>query len=235
VEIATREWAFLPDEGDQPQLSFDPATLDPNQPLPRSPHNLDHGIGQGSLKQKAKLISRHSDPENHRAEDRPATPEEKAALVSYTGWGAMPNAFAPRAAARLAKCCGRTEDLLSAEEYASARASTPNAHYTSTEVIQAIGQTMERSGQPGRTFSNRRLRRSLLWSDAEGLHPGTRRTGVELDSITGRIAANSTRIRASTRKHSKTRRFQDFFDAAIGTSRLGTIRSTIRRTAEVRT
>lgn len=33
-EIATREWAFLPDEEDQPQLSFDPATLDPHQPLP---------------------------------------------------------------------------------------------------------------------------------------------------------------------------------------------------------
>jgi hypothetical protein len=33
-EIATREWAFLPDEEDQPELSFDPATLDPNQPLP---------------------------------------------------------------------------------------------------------------------------------------------------------------------------------------------------------
>jgi len=33
-EIATREWAFLPDEDDQPQLSFDPATLDPHQPLP---------------------------------------------------------------------------------------------------------------------------------------------------------------------------------------------------------
>lgn len=33
-ELATREWAFLPDEGDRPQLSFDPATLDPNQPLP---------------------------------------------------------------------------------------------------------------------------------------------------------------------------------------------------------
>ena len=33
-EIATREWAFLPDEKDQPELSFDPATLDPHQPLP---------------------------------------------------------------------------------------------------------------------------------------------------------------------------------------------------------
>jgi hypothetical protein len=33
-ELATREWAFLPDEEDQPQLSFDPATLDPKQPLP---------------------------------------------------------------------------------------------------------------------------------------------------------------------------------------------------------
>ena len=64
-----------------------------------------HAIGEGSLKQKAQAnLAAIRTLKTIEAENRPATPEEKAVLVKYTGWGAMPNAFAARAAARLANC-----------------------------------------------------------------------------------------------------------------------------------
>jgi hypothetical protein len=80
------------------------------------------------------------------AQNRPATPEEKGVLVKYTGWGAMPNAFAAEPPQDWQTVANDLRDALTAEEYTSARASTPNAHYTSPEVIQAIWRAMERFG-----------------------------------------------------------------------------------------
>jgi hypothetical protein len=67
-------------------------------------------------------------------------------LVKYTGWGAMPDAFAADPPREWQTVASELRDALTAEEYTSARASTPNAHYTSPEVIQAIWHAMERFG-----------------------------------------------------------------------------------------
>jgi len=68
----------------------------------------------------------------------------------------MPNAFALQPPQKWQSVADELKDLLSAGEYASARASTPNAHYTSPEVVQAIWQAMERFGlQPARRSSSR--------------------------------------------------------------------------------
>ena len=103
----------------------------------------------------------------------------------------MPNAFAPRPSRDWQSVAGELRDLLSAEEYASARASTPNAHYTSPEVVQAIWQAMERFGlQPGAQILEPSMGVGHFFGMMpDSLHPGTRRTGVELDSVTARIAA----------------------------------------------
>jgi len=125
------------------------------------------------------------------AENRPATPEEKAVLVKYTGWGAMSSAFASQPPRDWQHVGAELRELLSAEEFASARSSTPNAHYTSPEVIQAIWQAMERFGlQPGAQILEPSMGAGHFFGlMPESLYPGTRRTGVELDSITARIAA----------------------------------------------
>jgi len=68
----------------------------------------------------------------------------------------MPNAFAPQPPREWQGVADELRDLVGADEYASARASTPNAHYTSPEVVQAIWQAMERFGLLARRFSNRR-------------------------------------------------------------------------------
>ena len=82
-------------------------------------------------------------------EDRLAEPEEKATLAKYTGWGAMPGAFESHASRDWKGIADELRDVLTAEEFASARASTPNAHYTSQEVIQTIWNAMERFGFQG--------------------------------------------------------------------------------------
>src|ERR1035437_4474196 len=116
------------------------------------------GIGEGTLKQKAQAnLTAIRTLKTIEADDRPATPEAKAALVKYTGWGAMPNAFAPHPSRDWQTVAEELRDLLGADEYASARASTPNAHYTSPEVVQAIWQAMERFGlQPGARILERK-------------------------------------------------------------------------------
>jgi adenine-specific DNA methylase len=153
------------------------------------------------------------------AESRPATPEEKAVLVKYTGWGAMPNAFASLPHRDWQSVADELKDLLKTEEYASARASTPNAHYTSPEVIQAIWQAMEQFGlKPGAQILEPSMGVGHFFGMMpETLYPGTKRTGVELDSTTARIAAT---LYPDSSVHAKG--FEDtplpknFFDAAIG-------------------
>src|ERR1019366_7039231 len=179
-----------------------------------------HGIGEGSLRQKANAnLAAIRTLKTIEAEDRAATPEEKAVLVKYTGWGAMPNAFAHHPSRDWQTVAEELRDLLSADEYTSARASTPNAHYTSPEVVQAIWQAMERFGlQPGAKILEPSIGVGHFFGlMPEGLYAGARRTGVELDSVTARIAAQ---LYPDSTIHPKafedTPLPNDFFDAAIG-------------------
>jgi hypothetical protein len=179
-----------------------------------------HGIGEGSLKQKAQAnLAAIRTLKNIEAENRPATPEEKGVLAKYTGWGAMPNAFSPEPPRDWQTVANELRDALTAEEYTSARASTPNAHYTSPEVIQAIWQAMELFGlQPGAQILEPSVGVGHFFGlMPEDLHAGTRRTGIELDSVTARIAA---KLYPDSTVHAKafedTPLPKDFFDAAVG-------------------
>jgi len=140
-------------------------------------------------------------------------------LVKYSGWGAIPNAFAAQPPREWQSVADELRDLLTADEYASARASTPNAHYTSPEVIQAIWRAMERFGlQPGAQIIEPSVGVGHFFGlMPEDLHAGSRRTGIELDSITARIAR---KLYPDSIVHAKafedTPLPKDFFDAAIG-------------------
>lgn len=131
----------------------------------------------------------------------------------------MPNTFASQPPRDWQSVADELKDLLSAEEYASARASTPNAHYTSPEVVQAIWQALERFGlNPGAHILEPSMGVGHFFGMMpERLYPGTRRTGVELDSITARIAAQ---LYPDSSVHAKgfedTPLPKDFFDTAIG-------------------
>ena len=121
------------------------------------------------------------------AENRTATPEEQMILSKYTGWGAIPQAF------DIGNDKWRTEyaelrTLLTPEEYAAARKSVMNAYYTSPTVISAIYDGLKKIG-----FENGRILEPAVGiGNFFGVMPEAMRnsklSGVELDSLTGRIA-----------------------------------------------
>jgi N12 class adenine-specific DNA methylase/adenine-specific DNA methylase len=144
-------------------------------------------IGEGSLKQK---FSQNLDAirtlRQIEAERRPATPEEKAVLVKYVGWGSLPAAFA-----KLPEGEPSTQlaELLTAEELKSARATTLNAHYTSPLIIRAMYQAAQRFGFQAGDI----LEPACGIGHFIGLMPDEMRrrssvTGIEIDPLTARIA-----------------------------------------------
>jgi N12 class adenine-specific DNA methylase len=149
-----------------------------------------HRIGQGSLHEKSRNnIAAIRLLKTLEAENRDATDDEKPVLARYVGWGAMPNVFGYTPPDDWRNVALGVKELLTGPEFESARASTPNAHFTSPEVIEAIWSGLQRLGlgkgaqilEPamgvGHFFG-------LMPESMEGGH----RTGVELDSITARIA-----------------------------------------------
>jgi hypothetical protein len=153
------------------------------------------------------------------AEDRDATDFEKAVLARYSGWGAMANVFEPNPPRDWEQTTGELRQLLTSDEYASARASTPNAHFTSPVVISAVWQALERLGladgaqvlEPSMGVGH------FFGLMPEAFTPGTRRTGVELDSLTARIAQRlypDTTIFA--KGFEETSLPDNFFDAVVG-------------------
>jgi hypothetical protein len=177
-------------------------------------------IGEGSLKQKAQAnLAAIRTLKAIEAEASPATPEEKSVLVKYTGWGALSNLFAPYPPYDWRGIADELKGALSEEEYTSARASTPNAHYTSPEVVQAMWQAMERFGlQAGAHILEPSMGVGHFFGMMpEGLYPDTKRTGVELDSVSARIAS---KLYPDSNIHAKaleeTQLPGNFFDAVIG-------------------
>lgn len=148
-------------------------------------------------------------------ENRPASPEDQEVLSQYVGWGGIPQAFDERNAA-WADEYRELKYTLTPEEYEMARASTLNAHYTSPTVIRAIYSAVEQMG----FRTGNILEPSCGVGNFFGLLPETmqnsRLYGVELDSITGRIAQYLyPQADIAVTGFEKTDR-KDFFDLAIG-------------------
>ncbi|MDE3100487.1 MAG: hypothetical protein KGJ88_13545, partial [Verrucomicrobiota bacterium] len=121
------------------------------------------------------------------AENRPATREEKSALVRYVGWGGLPQIFNP--ATDWQAESKELASLLSKEEFRAARASTLNAHYTSGEVIQAMYAALERLGfKGGRILEPACGIGHFIGFMAEAIQSQSVITGVEIDPLTAQIA-----------------------------------------------
>jgi N12 class adenine-specific DNA methylase len=121
-------------------------------------------------------------------ESRPATPDEKAALVHYVGWGAMPQVFDPRNY-EWREARATLEQLLTPEELEAARASTLNAHYTSPTVVRAMYRALEQFGfEHGRILEPACGIGHFVGLMPEAMHRHSTITGVEIDPLTARIA-----------------------------------------------
>ena len=149
-----------------------------------------HRIGQGGLHEKARdNIASIRLLKTLEAENREATLDEMSTLARYVGWGAMPNVFGHYPPPDWRNTAEAVKELLTVPEFESARASTPNAHFTSPQVIEAIWSGLHRLGL-GKGAQI--LEPAMGVGHFFGLIPesmqGGHRTGVELDSITARIA-----------------------------------------------
>ena len=144
-----------------------------------------------------------------------ATPEQQAVLSRYVGWGGLADAFDPDKSAWTAEY-SELKELLTPEEYAAARASTLNAHYTSPTVIRAMYAAVEQMG----FRTGNILEPSMGVGNFFGMLPesmeGSRLYGVELDSISGRIAQQLYPKADITVAGFETTDRRDFYDLAIG-------------------
>ena len=179
-------------------------------------HITDEHLGEGGAKQKyARNIEAIKTLFQLEQEHRGATAEEQQVLSQYVGWGGLADAFDPGKDS-WAKEYTELKGLLSEDEYAAARSSTLNAHYTSPTVIRSIYDAVERMG----FHSGNILEPSMGVGNFFGMLPDSmadsRLYGVELDSITGRIAKKLYPQADITVAGLETTDRRDFYDLAVG-------------------
>ena len=179
-------------------------------------HITDDALGVGGAKAKfrANMAAIHLLQELE-FEGLQASPEQQEILSRYVGWGGLADAFDPDKAGWRVEY-DELKGVLSPEEYAAARASTLNAHYTSPTVIRTIYDAVENMGfQTGNI-----LEPSMGVGNFFGMLPesmkSSRLYGVELDSITGRIAKQLYPKADITVAGFETTDRKDFFDLAVG-------------------
>ena len=179
-------------------------------------HITDDHLGEGGAKLKyARNIEAIRTLFKLEQEHRGATAEEQQVLSQYVGWGGLADAFDPGKDS-WAKEYAELKGLLSEDEYAAARSSTLNAHYTSPVVIRSIYDAVEKMGfQSGNI-----LEPSMGVGNFFGILPDSMQSsclyGVELDSITGRIAKKLYPQADITVAGFETTDRRDFYDLAVG-------------------
>jgi hypothetical protein len=209
--------------GAQPRLGTDPGEIhspDAGERVVRNQNNYRispaDGVGTGSLKEKCRVnLAAIKLVRKLQAENRPATQEEKSALVRYVGWGGLPQIFSPATEWQAENL--ELSNLLSEEEFRAARASTLNAHYTSGEVIHGMYAALERLGfKEGHI-----LEPAFGIGHFVGFMPDTIQsqssiTGIEIDPLTAQIAkALYPDADIRNEPFEKSKLTDGFFDAAI--------------------
>ena len=199
-------------------LHFDEPEHDPPAPLPPAQNFriTDDLLGTGGAKAKFRAnMAAINLLKELEFEGAQATPEQQEILSRYVGWGGLADAF-DESKDNWKDEFAELYATLSPEEYAAARASTLNAHYTSPTVIKAIYEAVGNMGfQTGNI-----LEPAMGVGNFFGMLPesmeSSRLYGVELDSITGRIAKQLYPKADITVAGFETTDRRDFFDLAIG-------------------
>ena len=190
--------AFIRMEDEPPAQSEEKAASEPPanpRPEPSVPRNFrfsaDYDLYPGGAKTKYKNnILAIKTLKQIEAEQRTATSEEQITLARYVGWGGLANAFSDKAAGWESEY-QELKALLTEEEYKAAMRSTITAYYTEPELIRYMYRALERfgfEGGPDRRILDPGMGTGNFYSVLPEQYQGTKLYGVELDSITGRIA-----------------------------------------------
>ena len=227
---AAQEQPASPEQADLQPQKEEPALLPPKRPrreritfttlhpeVPRDQrhdfHITDDALGHGTPSEKyAANVAAIRTLKQIEAEERLATPEEQEILSRYVGWGGLANCFE-----QTSPHYEELKSLLDSEEYAAARASSLTAFYTPPVVIREIYKALS---QMGFTQGNI-LEPSCGTGNFLGLLPadmaGSKAYGVELDSISGRIAGQLYQNASISVNGFETVQMPDsFFDVAVG-------------------
>ncbi|MDL2233176.1 hypothetical protein LJC63_06305 [Ruminococcaceae bacterium OttesenSCG-928-L11] len=235
-----REFANNPKNAIETPVEVAAPTVHEAEPIPEAPaaeqsrpanfRISDTHLGEGGAKTKygynitaLKLLGEIE------ADGRSATPTEQEVLSRYVGWGGLPQAFDPDNK-QWEKEYAELSALLTPEEYESARASTLNAHYTSPIVISAMYETLERLGVKDGNI----LEPACGVGNFFGLLPDSMKNaklyGVELDSVTGRIAKQLyPDANIQIKGFEKTDTPDAFFDVAVGNVPFGSYKVADKR------
>ena len=223
-QFTTETVAFYPGEKNHLPFNIEIQTIRTTEPEPTMPQRppaenfriLDDDLGTGGAKAKFRAnMAAINLLKELEFEGLQASPEQQEVLSRYVGWGGLADAF-DESKGNWKDEFAELYTALSPEEYAAARASTLNAHYTSPTVIKAIYEAVGSMGfQTGNI-----LEPAMGVGNFFGLLPqemqGSRLYGVELDSITGRIAKQLYPKADITVAGFETTDRRDFFDLAIG-------------------
>ncbi|MGN0678922.1 MAG: YodL domain-containing protein, partial [Oscillospiraceae bacterium] len=175
-------------------------------------------IGEGGLKAKFRnniaAITTLKTIEN---EKRTATPDEQQILAKYVGWGGLAQAFDPTKE-QWSKEYKQLRELLTDDEYKAAAESTLNAHYTSPEIIEAMYKALENFGYEGGNVLEPAMGvGNFFGCMPDGISKESNLYGVELDSLTGRIAKQLyPQADIRVQGFEKTDFPDNFFDVAVG-------------------
>ena len=223
-QFTTETVAFYPGEKNHLPFDIEIQTIRTTEPEPTMPQRppaenfriLDDDLGTGGAKAKFRAnMAAINLLKELEFEGLQASPEQQEVLSRYVGWGGLADAF-DESKDNWKDEFAEMYAALSPEEYAAARASTLNAHYTSPTVIKAIYEAVGNMGfQTGNI-----LEPAMGVGNFFGLLPesmkSSRLYGVELDSITGRIAKQLYPKADITVAGFETTDRRDFFDLAIG-------------------
>ena len=213
--------AMLPDETEEPALNVEPATYhisETQQDVPRGPK----ARFQGNLDAIRTLKAVE-------AEGRAATPEEQEVLAQYVGWGGLADVFDPN------KDGWREEyralkDILTEAEYAAARASTLTAFYTPPVVIQAMVAALGNMGFSGGNLLEPACGTGRFFGMLPSNMSSAKLYGVELDSVSGRIAQLLyPQANIEVKGYEQADLPDQFFDAAVGNVPFGAFSVADRR------
>ena len=179
-------------------------------------HITDEHLGEGGPKAKFQAnVNAIRLLKELEAAGQQASPEQQEVLSRYVGWGGLSDAFDPEKPTWVSEYA-QLKELLTPEEYAAARSSTLNAHYTSPTVIQTIYEAVGRMGFETGNI----LEPSMGVGNFFGMLPeemrNSRLYGVELDPVSGRIAKQLYPKADITVGGFETTDRRDFFDLAIG-------------------
>ena len=206
-----------PEQRSEREKAGEPSgTEAPKRPVAENYHITDDHLGEGGQKTKfrnnlnaiyvLKLIE---------SENRQATPEEQEVLSKYVGWGGLPNAF-DESKTDWKDEYEELKNALTPAEYSAARASTLNAHYTSPTVIRSVYEALESMGFKQGNI----LEPAMGVGNFFGMLPksmrGSKLYGIELDSITGRIAKQLYPQADIKVAGFETTDRRDFYDLAVG-------------------